>query len=118
MSILILGGDRIDPIREVLNSLGVEKIIHWTERGEKRRRQKSKKLPSNISMIVLLTNFINHNSMKYYKKEAKAKGIPLIYSTRNVECVKSAFIQALNRLNKDSTICKECENYIKCYKEG
>ena len=117
MSILILGGDNINPIRKVLMSLGVDDIIHWTERGEKRKRQKSRTLPEHISMVVMLTNFLNHRSMKYYKAQAKTKGLPLVYATRNVECVKSAFIQAVNNLDKDSPICKQCENYIKCYQK-
>jgi hypothetical protein len=117
MSILILGGDNIDPIRKVLMSLGVTNIIHWTERRKKRNRQKDRALPSQIDMVVMLTNFLNHTSMKYYKAQAKAKGLPVVYGTRNVECVKSAFIQAVHNLDKDSPLCKQCENYIKCYQK-
>ena len=117
MSVLILGGDNIDPIRKTLMSLGVDNIIHWTERGEKRRRKKSRVLPPNINMVLMLTNFLNHNSMKYYKAQAKARKIPLAFAARNVECVKSVFIQVVNNLDKDSPICKQCENYIKCYQK-
>ena len=117
MSILILGGDNIDPIRKVLMSLGVNNIIHWTARSQKRSRQKSRALPPKINMVVMLTNFLNHNSMKYYKAKAKSKGLPVVYGTRNIECIRSAFIQTVSKLDKNSEICKQCENYIKCYQK-
>lgn len=115
MSVLVLGGDRIAPIRELLLSMGVETIIHWTERGEKKRRQKNRTLPKNISMVIMLTNFLNHNSMKYFKSEAKARGIPIVFTTRNADCVKNAFIQTLYTLDKDSKICNACDKYLECY---
>lgn len=110
MSILILGGDNIDPIRKTLMSLGVDDIIHWSERVNK-QRQRSKALPSHINMVVMLTNFLNHNSMKYYKAQAKARKLTTIYATRNIECVKSAFIQAVNNLDKDSQTYKQCKDF-------
>ena len=68
-------------------------------------------------MIVMLTNFLNHNAMKHYRSEAKAKGLPIVYGTRNVECIRSEFIKVVNSLDKDSEICKQCENYIACYEK-
>jgi len=117
MSVLILGGDRIDPIREVLTTLGVDDIIHWTARNQKGGRKKSKPIPTKVNIVVMLINFLNHNSMKHYRSEAKTKGIPIVYSTRNIECIKSEFIKTINNLDKDSEICKSCEKYIECYQK-
>ena len=115
MSILILGGDKIDPIRKILMGLGVSNIIHWTARNQKRGRKQDKVIPKKVSIILMLTNFLNHNAMKHYRSEAKAKGLPIVYATRHVECVRSEFIKTLSTLDKDSKICKQCEHYIKCY---
>ncbi len=115
MSVLILGGDKIEPIRKVLMTLGVDDIIHWTARNQKRGRKKDRPIPIGVSIVVMLTNFLNHNAMKRYRGEAKAKGLPIVYGTRNVECIKSEFIKVVNALDKDSEICKQCEKYIKCY---
>jgi hypothetical protein len=115
MSLLILGGDRINPILNILEELGVSDIIHWTARNQKNGRKKAKKIPNKVDMILMLTNFLNHNAMSYYRTEAKAKDLPIIYSTRNVNCVKSAFIQALAKLDSDSKICKSCDEYQRCY---
>ncbi len=117
MSILILGGDNIDPIRKVLMSLGVDNIVHWTARSQKRGRQKSRPLPPKVSMVVMLTNFLNHNAMKYYKAQAKKRGLPVVYAERHIECIKSEFIKTVNNLDKDSEICKQCQNYLQCYQK-
>ena len=116
MSLLILGGDKINPIISVLQELGISDIVHWTARNQKNGRKKAKKIPSKVDMVLMLTNFLNHNAMLHYRAEAKSKDLPIVYSTRNVECVKSAFIQALANLDQDSKICKACSEYTECYK--
>jgi len=118
MSLLILGGDRINPILTLLEGLGVTDIIHWTARNQKNGRKKAKRIPSKVDMVLMLTNFLNHNTMLYYKAEAKAKDLPIVYSTRNVDCVKSAFIQTLAKLDSNSTLCKSCDEYQRCYKKN
>ncbi|MFT7823841.1 MAG: DUF2325 domain-containing protein [Sulfurimonas sp.] len=117
MSVLILGGDKINPIREVLCDFGVERIIHWTARNQKRGRKQDKPIPTGVNIVVMLTNFLNHNAMKHYRAEAKSKDIPIVYSTRNVECLRQEFSSVLNRLDKESEICKECEHYLTCYEK-
>jgi len=42
MSLLILGGDRINPIIDALGEFGVDDIIHWTARNQKNGRKPSK----------------------------------------------------------------------------
>ncbi|CAA6800638.1 MAG: Unknown protein [uncultured Sulfurovum sp.] len=118
MSLLILGGDKINPIREVLKSLGVENIIHWTARNQKRGRKKDKVIPTSVDMVLMLTNFLNHNAMKHYRAEAKDKGLPIVYATRSVDCVKSEFIKVVQSLDSDSEICKACHEYERCYERS
>ena len=117
MSLLILGGDRINPILDVLEELGVTDVIHWTARNQKKGRKKAKKIPIKVDMVLMLTNFLNHNSMNHYRAEAKSKDLPIVYSTRNIDCVKNAFIQALSTLDSDSKTCKSCEKYQRCHEE-
>ncbi len=100
MSVLVLGGDRINPIRDVLNELGADRVIHWTARNQKNSRKKDKTIPSEIDIVLMLTNFLNHNSMKHYKAESKIKGLPVIYAKRNIESVKNGFLNAIKNLDK------------------
>lgn len=115
MSLLILGGDNINPILKTLQNLGVSDILHWTARTQKHGRLKSKKIPHKVDMVLMLTNFLNHNAMIYYRSEAKSKKLPIMYSTRNVDCVKSEFIKMVATLDKNSIICKSCEEFKNCY---
>lgn len=54
MSVLIIGGDEITPIKAVLKGLGCEEITHWDGRKESVNH---KELPQNIECLVMLTNF-------------------------------------------------------------
>jgi hypothetical protein len=115
MSILILGGDRINSIKELLYDLGVINIIHWTARNQKRGRKKDKPIPIGVNIVIMLTNFLNHNSMKHYRAEAKSKSIPIVYSTRSSKCLREEFIKVISELDEESEICKMCKHYLSCY---
>ncbi len=117
MSILVIGGDKINPIRKMLLDMGAESILHWTARNQRKGRKKGTPIPARINMVVMLVNFLNHNAMRHYRAEAKSKGIPVIYGARSIECIKSEFVKAVNTLSSDSEICKNCSEYTKCYQK-
>ena len=81
MSVLVIGGDEITPIKAVLKNLGCESITHWDGRRESINH---KDLPQNIGCLVMLTNFLNHNTMRKFRTEAKKKDIPVICAKRSV----------------------------------
>ena len=90
MSILIIGGDNISPIKSVLSSLGVVKIDHWSARNKHSINRK--KLPS-VDCLVILTNFLNHNTMHKFKNEAKRRNIPFICAKRNENSISGEFFK-------------------------
>ena len=89
MSVLVLGGDNIIPIKAVLSSLGAIDIKHWNARNKSSINRKS--LPKNLDCLVMLTNFLNHNTMYKFKKEAKKRDIPFICANRNESSVFNEF---------------------------
>lgn len=95
MSVLVIGGDNIIPIKSVLTSLGVEKIKHWDARNKHSITKKS--LPSNIDCVVLLTNFLNHNAMYKFKNEAKKRSIPFVCAKRNESAIFCEFCKFLKK---------------------
>ena len=105
MSVLVIGGDQISHINFMLESLGVKKITHWN--GRKKSSAPKKKVPSDTDCIVMLTSYLNHNTMFKYKSEAKKKNIPFICTKRSVSCVYSEYIKVMGI--KD---CSEC--YANC----
>jgi len=92
MSVLIIGGDRIEPMKEVLREFGAEEFTHWDGRNV---RVNSRKIPDRTDCVVMMTDFLNHNSMNHFKKEAKRMGIPLVCSKRSVGCLKNQCEQCL-----------------------
>jgi len=85
MSVLIIGGDKIDTIKGILDQLGTFSITHWDTR--KKSSACKKDIPQDTDYVLMITDFINHNAMYKYKNEAKKKNIPLICSKRSASSV-------------------------------
>ena len=77
MAALVVGGDKIDSIRDELFAQGVTDIAHWTGR---KHGGKNGVIPKNTQRIVVLTNYINHGLAGKIKKEAKRLNIPIEYT--------------------------------------
>ena len=105
MSVLVIGGDEIVSIKAVLHSLGCELITHWDARKESVNH---KKIPQSTSCLILLTNFLNHNTMKKFRTEAKKRNIPTICSKRSASCVYGEFCKVFG------TRCDGCELQGEC----
>lgn len=106
MSVLVVGADEITHIRAVLKDLGASKIEHWNARNENRVNNKS--IPQNTDCVVLLTSFLNHNTMKKIKKDAKKRNIPLVCAKRSVSCVYCEFCKVFDLRNEFGCSGKEC----------
>ncbi len=115
MSVLVLGGDKIDPILNTLYELGVTSVTHWTGRNLKNGNKKAKQIPYKIDLVLMLTNFLNHNAMLHYKQEAKDRGVCVAYSTRNINAVKNEVLKLIdnNEVLKEK-ICSECSQRNHC----
>jgi len=76
-SVLIVGGDQIDGIRQVLGSYGIEHFNHWSGR---KAGDSNKVIPQNTKVIVLVTKWINHSITYKIKNSALKRGIKVIYT--------------------------------------
>ncbi|WP_164469608.1 DUF2325 domain-containing protein [Aliarcobacter cryaerophilus] len=106
MSILIIGGDQISQISSMLIQMGAKNINHWDAR--KKSSAPKKKVPQDTDCIVMLTSFLNHNTMLKYKNEAKKRNIPFICAKRSISCVYDEYVKIMGI--KD---CSQC--YANCY---
>lgn len=102
MSVLVVGADEITPIKAVLNNLGADEIEHWDARNENRVNRKP--IPPQTDCVVMLTSFLNHNTMKKIKSEAKKRNIPIVCAKRSVSHVYCEYCKILG-INGDC--CKE-----------
>jgi len=93
--ILIIGGDKIEPIKEFLKEKQGEDVVeHWDGR---KVRVTHKIIPTQTNHILLITDYLNHNTMYHFKKEAKRKNIPIICSKRSVNSVAQSYTDYANR---------------------
>jgi len=70
-SVLIVGGDQVDGIKEVLGNYGVSNIHHWSGRNGD---DGNKVIPQSIKVIVLVTKWVNHSITYKVKKHATKHG--------------------------------------------
>jgi hypothetical protein len=100
MSILVIGGDKIEAISGVLYDLGATNITHWVGR---KNSLTHKSIPKDVECLVMLTSFLKHNAMTFFKKEAKKRDIPVVFAKRSVSCVYNEYTKIMN-----------CQNCGKC----
>lgn len=76
-SVLIVGGDQIEGIKEVFGRYGIDQISHWSGR---KAGDSNKVIPQNTKVIVLITKWINHSITYKLKRNAIKRGIKVIYT--------------------------------------
>lgn len=79
-SLLVVGGDKPGGIMKKLKNEGFKNIIHLNGRKIKRKRYE---IPKKVNMVLVLTDYINHNLSTVIKKEAQEKAIPIYYSKQS-----------------------------------
>lgn len=92
MSVLIIGGDKIEKISELLLRLGASDTTHWDSR---KHSTSHKKIPQNTDAIIMLTDFLKHNTMYHFKRNAKKHNIPYICTRRGTASIEAEFTKFL-----------------------
>lgn len=100
---LIVGGDSIQSIRQVLANLGVTRTYHWSGRkvGDVR-----KVIPSDTQLIVLITDWVSHNIQHHIKQSATKRGVRIIYS-KNAASALVARLVAEREVAEQEGACME-----------
>lgn len=83
-TVLVVGADHLGCIPRKLEAEGFSNIIHWSGRHT---NCKNRTVPSNVDAIFLYWDFINHSLMNNIKRQAKERGIPVIYNRRKASMV-------------------------------
>lgn len=78
MKALIVGADRVGPIRQELEQ-GAQFTTteHWTGRkvGDERRA-----IPSGTRLVVVICDRINHKLLRNVREQARRQDVPLLYA--------------------------------------
>lgn len=79
-SMMIIGGDHLGKITKKLEGEGFKDVIHVS--GRKVQMVK-REIPQKVDLILVLTDFINHNLSGVIKRKAQEQGIPIRFSKRS-----------------------------------
>lgn len=89
-SILVIGGDRLGNIVELLQREGFNEVHHVSGR---KSSQTGVKIPAGVRMILVLTDFVNHNLAKTIKNQAKDREVPILFCKRSCASITKALLQ-------------------------
>ena len=103
MSVLIIGGDKIDRLASLIQTMGATKAEHWCSR---RKSQCHREIPANTDAIIMLIDYLNHSAMSHFKRHAKKRGIPYTCVKRGTASVCKGF----------TSLCQSCTT--SCLKTG
>ena len=81
MSIVVIGADYLGVIEKNLYSLGITELKHID--GRKVSNQNKINIPKKTDFVLVLTDYVNHNTAKMIKAVAKFQDVPLIFSKRS-----------------------------------
>lgn len=79
-SLLVVGGDKIDKLAEKLEDHGFDEVIHVS--GRKAKMVKTS-IPPKVELILILTDYINHNLSSVIKRKANEQSIPICFAKRS-----------------------------------
>jgi hypothetical protein len=79
-SLMIVGADHLGNIVDKLSKLGFHEVSHIT--GRKCQMVK-KGIPENVDLILVLTDYVNHNLSKVIKQKAKEQSLPIFFAKRS-----------------------------------
>lgn len=87
MTVLVVGGDRLGNIVDLLHFQGFREIHHVTGRKSSQTRIT---IPSHTKMIVVFTDYVNHNLSTHIKQKAKEKNVPVLFCKRSCSSIVKA----------------------------
>jgi hypothetical protein len=79
-SLLVVGADHLGTITDKLISSGFNEIIHLD--GRKVNMVK-RDIPEHIDIILVMTDYVNHNLAKVIKQKAKNQEKPIYFVKRS-----------------------------------
>ena len=89
MNAVVVGADHLGNIPDLLARFGSDMQCHITGRAPVHQRSLAAVL-KNTQLLILLTDFLNHNAMKSYRGQAQMQEIPVIACRRSSSCLMQA----------------------------
>ena len=104
MNAMLVGADTLGKIPTVLEEAGIRIDRHITGRNSAHQR-KADRLPPDIDLLILFTDFLGHNVMRHYRELASENNVRFIACRRSVCALKQSLTCA-------GFNCENCPNAI------
>jgi hypothetical protein len=79
-SLLIVGADHLGNIVHKLSEIGFQKVSHVSGRN---CQSVKKGIPDHVDLVLVLTDYVNHNLSKVIKQRAKEQSLPIFFAKRS-----------------------------------
>jgi hypothetical protein len=99
MKATVVGADRLGNIPQLLEARGIRVLRHVSGRDASAQRRTA--LPRDTDLLILFTDFLNHNAMRAFRSAAQDGGVPVLACRRS----GSALMEALARLAPGASVC-------------
>jgi len=87
MPVVVIGADYLGGIEKKLQSIGgVTEVIHIS--GRKASAKNKISLPKKTAFVLVMTDFVNHQTAETVKCMAKSQAIPLVFAKRSWRSVE------------------------------
>jgi hypothetical protein len=106
MNAVLVGADRLGNIPGSLAGFGIRIRRHVTGRSSAHQRSLPT-LPRDTDLLILFTDFLNHNAMKTYRNQAQIQGIPVIACRRSASCLAESVRRYLGLTGQ----CQDCPKF-------
>jgi len=81
MSVLIVGGDRVNTYKEYLQTQGLGPVLHWNGR---KNSDCHRSIPASTRLVVILVDQINHMLAIKLRRTADDLDLPVLFSRRSI----------------------------------
>lgn len=85
MSILVVGADHLGDIATNLKCLGCHSLTHL--KGRKNIHRRNLQIPEGTNLVLVMTDFVDHNIARAIREKAKSLSIPVVFSKRSWACL-------------------------------
>ncbi len=85
MSVFIIGSDHLGEIASNLKKIGCLSLTHL--KGRKNILSRNLRIPEGTDLVLVMTDYVNHNIARAIRDQAKVKSIPVVFSKRSWSCL-------------------------------
>jgi hypothetical protein len=106
MNAIVVGADGLGNIPEALETIGIRIMRHITGRAAAHQKRPTA-LPEGTDLLIVFTDFLNHNAMRSYRDCAAAQGIRVVACRRSLSCLMLQ-VQLLRGRKLACQDCSQC----------